>query len=586
MSARLLLALVYVALLAGCNHGKPGDGLPRPGVAEVPDDAAAPDLPEGLSADALEADLAPDPTQPRDAAGGARAWMPAPFFGRVFVTRGRDSVVLHLPALAEAKDFRAFVLTEATSVSAKWSGEAVDGADIHCAGFEQHNSPVAEPVPVPKIELTGLTGKATVVIEALDAPCPFPGVIGQTHADIKVNNNEVPEQDRVTFSFFTPAEIRARYGSLIINGHGPATTLAQPAAPNAPRVLARTTVVVSPLGYAEPPPTTFFDDFADPAATPAFVSAVTEDGGRSQRGKVYQNDRWSFYTFGAERADIFIDRGQLHTVLADWAQDIFSTNVAYPRRAVQLSDNGYLHVTFDVASNSTARRYWWLVLCGADRAGETLDASGLLTSPIVQTAFFYQPDGRNPSLAGWNCLQVFPRDGSPFPLGSDDVKPEADVRVMVNRANAPLRENVVNVSPAQYNQQFVPPGWFRQQDSAGNLGAPMLDDQMLIAPRTRYDFYIRRNRVIMLVNGQQRLCNDFPGVPLTMAEGALGFGQVLYHSTAERLEFSRSYWDRTGQRYYLNNTPYVDARQWDNLGYSENAGEPSGFDPSQCHVHQ
>jgi hypothetical protein len=59
----------------------------------------------------------------------------------------------------------------------------------------------------------------------------------------------------------------------------------------------------------------------------------------------------------------------------------------------------------------------------------------------------------------------------------------------------------------------------------------------------------------MYVNGEQRLCNDFPTVALTMAEGALGFGQVLYHSAAEREEFRAPYWDRTGQRYYLEIHP-------------------------------
>ena len=106
----------------------------------------------------------------------------------------------------------------------------------------------------------------------------------------------------------------------------------------------------------------------------------------------------------------------------------------------------------------------------------------------------------------------------------------------------------------------------------------------LLAPRTAYDIYIRRDRVIMYVNGEQRLCNDFPSVALTMAEGALGYGQVLYHSSAERLEFSRGYNDRTGQLYYLSNTPFVDVRTWDNVGYQEGVGSPADFDDSVCYL--
>ena len=87
---------------------------------------------------------------------------------------------------------------------------------------------------------------------------------------------------------------------------------------------------------------------------------------------------------------------------------------------------------------------------------------------------------------------------------------------------------------------------------------------------------------MLFVNGQQRLCNDFAKYPLTMAEAAVAFGQVLYHSAAERLEFSRSFNLRTGQRYYLENAPYADEREWDNLGFEENVTAPANFDPSPC----
>jgi hypothetical protein len=113
----------------------------------------------------------------------------------------------------------------------------------------------------------------------------------------------------------------------------------------------------------------------------------------------------------------------------------------------------------------------------------------------------------------------------------------------------------------------------------------MLDDLQQIAPRVHWDLYVRRNRVILFANGQQRLCNDFPSNALTMAEGALAFSQVLYHSAAERMEFSLSYWDKTGQRFYLADAPYADFRAWDNLGYDEHVQPPSGFDASLCFNH-
>ena len=67
-----------------------------------------------------------------------------------------------------------------------------------------------------------------------------------------------------------------------------------------------------------------------------------------------------------------------------------------------------------------------------------------------------------------------------------------------------------------------------------------------------------------------------------MAEAAVGFGQVLYHSAAERVEFFRDYNDRTGQQYYIDNGAFIDERTWDNMGYDELQAAPADFDESLC----
>ncbi len=348
-------------------------------------------------------------------------------------------------------------------------------------------------------------------------------------------------------------------------------------------MLARTTVDVTPLGTsAAGPTTTFFDDFQNDGA-PAFVSSLP-DQGRTQAGKLYQNSSYSFYTYGAEAAQFSFSRGQMHFALADWSQDIMSSNIAYPRKPVALSNTDYLHVTYEVQSDATTRRYWELLLCGADTAGATMGSDGKLMGNIIQTPFFMDNDGLNPSVEGWNCLQIFPRQGWPFTLAPDNTNPESEVRVMVNKSGNLGRSSVVNVSPSQYgNVNIGPPSWFRTQGASGTLTGKILDDQQLIAPRTRFDVYIRRDRVVMYVNGEQRICNELgTSGKLTMAEGALGFGQVFYHSAAERIEFNASYWDRRGQRYYIENSPFVDERDWDNVGYDEHVALPSGFDASPC----
>ena len=577
----LLLAVLTLTACSDPAPPPPGTSTPNEEVPVVPD-SSRPVPPDFQPAEVVGNDTAPANEQ-----GQPLSWPTAPRLTPVRVAARRDSVVVLVPEVAGARDYRVFRVPVGATVTADASGqEQVSGTTLYCAGFRQHNLPAGAGLELLRqIEVTDLFGPTRLVIEAVDRPCPFPGVLGAEHADFNVTMSEVPVNERGTYSLFTEAEQRLRYGSLIVNGHGPGARLGQPAEPVAPKVLARTTVLVAPSGTATPRVKDFFDDFRDGDA-PHFVADLPSME-LTQRGKRFQNARWNFHTYGAEAAQFFLDRGQLHTVVADWEQDIFASNIAYPRRVAKLSDTDYLHVTFEVGSNSTSRRYWWLGLCGAPTAGATMDAQGTLRGNIILSPFFHQPDGRNPSVEGWNCLQVFPRDGWPFDLGPSDSRPESDVRVMVNVAGRPSRDSVVNVSPDQYgNPSIGAPGWYRQQRADGTLVGPMLDDQLLIAPRTRFDVYIRRDRVVLYANGEQRLCNDFPSHKLTMAEAAVGFGHVLYHSAAERMEFRADYWDRTGQHYYLNNTPFIDARAWDSLGYEEGVGAPEGFNSAACYVHR
>lgn len=539
----------------------------------------------------VDAVVTANPNSPPDAGGHTLDWENAPLMTDVKVAVNRDSAIIVAPEVVGAYDYRVFAIPADVQIDSSSGGETVGNTTIYCAGVRQHNAPASAALEILRfLEVTGIEGPTTLVIEAIDEQCPFPGILASAHADIDVSKNQdMIAAERIPFSFYTEAEIRARYnGSLIINGHGPATVLGQPAPQISPHVLARTTIIVTPNTTATPT-SQFFEGFenSDPLIFmeefPTPTTLFADDGLR------YENANWNVYSYNMEQTDVLIHNGALHMALADWAQDIFASTVAHPKQTVQLSNTNYLHVTFEVASNASARRYWWFSLCGPD-SGAATDGSGKPTTLFIQTPFFYQPDGKNPTQNQWSCLQVFPRDGSPFALGPTDVDPQSDIRVMVNTPNIADPNSVVNVSPAQHAQQYgnpnlVYPGWFRQIDAAGNFTAPILDDQMLVAPRTRFDFFVRRDRVVMYVNGAQRLCNDFPSNPLTMTEGVLGFAHVIYHSSAERHEFSYSYWDKSGQRYYLQNTPYADERSWDNIGFDEDTAAPAGFDATTCYVH-
>ncbi len=543
-------------------------------------------LPAPWLQDVRPAEVQPGPTGPASEDGAPFGGPAAPLMSGVQYVPNRDSALVVVPPVAGAQDYRVFRLPAGARVTTVGPGEQVSGTVVHCAGFRQRNdawSGVRELVPL--VEVTDLTQPTVLVVEALASPCPFPGPLAPTHADLRVTIDEVPVEDRITFSLFTEVEVRARFGSLVRNGHGRGAGLAQPGPATPPVVLARTTVSVTPLGRGAPRTADFFDDF-DGTSGPLVARGATADGNRTAKpGRQLSNTKWDFFIFNdeADQGSVFETRGTLHVTLPDWGQDVFASVVAVPRLPAALSDTSYLHLTFEVSSNATSRRYWWVGLCGAAQAGQTFDAQRHFTGHLVNTPFFYQPDGLNVSLEGWNCLQFFPRDGAPFPLGPARGRTESDLRVMVNLADAGLRENVVNVSPPQYPANEARPGWFLQRDGQGALGAPVLTDQLLIAPRTRFDAWVRRDRLVLYVNGQQRVCNDFGSSRLTMAEAAVAVGQVLYHSAAERLEFARSFNLRTGQRYYLENLPYVDEREWDNVGFQAGVAAPADFEPARCY---
>jgi hypothetical protein len=638
------------------------------------------------------------------------------------MVQNRDSVIIQVPAVANARDFR--VLVQPTSVTANANGtESVTGGTQFCAGLRQHqarthfvadnvslypyyfytNSGGSSPTnesppnffgdgpptpwswfdldtpPIPAIEVTGVTANMTVTVEALDRLCPFPGAIGQQHDDIVLSQGpdvEHPDNPWInasaitTFPVVTKAEVIAKYGSLIINGQGwaggpnvqaippTAPPFAQPAAPNPPIVLARASITISPLAAPPPPPAGFFDDFSNSNDTfqslpqPNWTYPRYATGGEL----VMQNSKWTVYGNGftccsptapignTGYADAYVDNGALHTTLSDWAEDVLSEITLVPRKAAHINATSYLHVTYEVNSFATNRRYWVVTLCGSSVAGQTLDSTGALKEQIVHSTFFYNPTGMSPSTAGWNCLQIFNRYGNswafsqwgnmhnlngnrppappnngiydladyiynsipsisnPSKTAAYTVHPESDVVVLVNKpiptANLPevggTNEQVVqsaatspiNVSPLQLDNPAGEVAWFYKVDANGNPVSPILDDQQLVSPRTKYDLYIRNNRIIMYVNGQATLCNDFttPTTTLNIADAAVGFHQVLYHSSAE---FEERFVgpDQGGAYHYRYNTPWIDQRTWDNIGFEENVSAPSDFNPQICFEH-
>ena len=534
--------------------------------------------------------------------GEFAGWPVAPDLGTVQVVPNRDSAVLIVPDTAGAKDYRVFSFGPEVKIVINPDGtETVNGATIFCAGREQHAAPVSQkPNKVMlKIEALGIAAKTRFAVEALDGECPFAGVVGAAARDFPLEADLVNLGYGKSFPMRTEDDVRAQYGSLIINGQGPQSLPNYPAPANPPKVLARAGVDVTPLGTGAAP-LPFFDDFSDSTDQFKFVEYYPE---RVSPGKGFHlaNAKWNLYVIDPDQGwwddsakkyyGVNIHHGQLTSYIAQ--QEAFGQNIFSPKQAVKLSDTQYLHVTFETAANSTDRRYWWFSVCGAAQAGATYDSTGNVKGRVQLTPFFYQKDGLSPYIEGWNCLQMFPFEGSYPTIGPTNARTEGSMRVLLNKGQdgtTDTRSSVRNIGPLQWDPTDSTPtcqtcGWYNTLDTSQALTGPLFDDMMYLAPRIKFDVYLRRDRVILYADGAQKLCNDFPNAKLTMAEGAIALGNVLYHSSAEHVEFARADWVRDGQRAILTIVPWVAQHNFDNVGYQENVSSPpAGFDARTCWV--
>jgi hypothetical protein len=592
----------------------------------------------------------------------------APAFGsNIQYVANRDSVMIFLPYVANARDYRVYALVNGVTTIIAGNTEDVSGATISCAGLRQRNecddaqaitdwgqgafyvphcsadvrAVDTPPTVLRQIELDNVTARTILAVEAIDTLCPFPGALGNQHVDVAISGSRVPVQatyqgaagtfplSQATFPIRTEAEIRASYSnSLIVNGEGPAPrptdptqgpfyNVAQPAPAITPTVLNRAIVSVTPTGTTSPPAgyksTDIFDDFSDDTDAFNLIAArqntegVIVPAGFGPIGDVkqYANSKWNWYTFNGMAAQVYVARGQLNSVLADDGQDVMASNVLYPKRTIQLpgDDKTFIHITFETAADATQRRYWWLHLCGADQAGQTYSGTTFPpTEAIVAQPFFMNPNsGSQISLAGWNCFQFVPRGGDYDVLAGGDVhnaalgnngRPETDIRMLVNRATSagqnPLTDttSVILLDPPTDtgDTQVLGGDWYRTWDATRRLNGVILDDQMFIQQKTRFDFFVNRSWAVMYANGVQKACDNFAAHPLTMAEAAVGFGVVFYHSSAERTELQLPDWIRTGQNNYLWNTPFVDVRSFDDVGIQEGVALPSSFDSTVCYT--
>jgi hypothetical protein len=496
-------------------------------------------------------------------------------------------------------------------------------------------------------------GNYKVVVEALASPCPFPGVMGHTDASIPLAEggaqsvrsfndvkalygNEILNGQGSSLADYTTRSARA-------DTPRPAEPVGQPVPPNDPNipadpvVLARSAIAVTRPAADEATngpifdvgSNAVFDDFGSDGIMSSFKTESRSEGAGLVSGGQFGD--WFFWTIAVQQAisasggyengndpkgvQVWRRHGRLYTTFGDWAQDVlgavyFTSTKTLPQ---QLDASKYVHSLFRIDSGASQRRYWHWFMCGGATREELVDPVTRIprARPVAQP-FFYLPAG--PKLDyGFNptapvlgeaktqyhdkeCLNLI-QLGSGWNWGAPGGyakttwfdEPHSELHAFINPAG--VEHGIINLKPAGWNDGDVDGGsgmpW--RVNAQKQATQPMFEPFDQQAPLTHFDVFVRPDRVVFYINGRQSFCSDLSDRPLTMKYGLIGYGNVLYHSSAEiTTNYVGQVQDQKavgGSFHYVMNTPFTDTRIWDAVGHSEKIDIPTPqftFDPALC----
>ncbi len=223
-----------------------------------------------------------------------------PSIPNVTALNRRDALVLYVPNVAGAADYRAYIYDAAkVSYVDAANGKQPRGAVVACAGFRQRYTrgwdatygafagqpgikPVSHRELLQEVEVPGLTvdGSYTVVLEALASPCPYTGVMGHSNATLPVWWEYRVPGTAGTVDLRGYDSVRSLYGNEILNGQGAALTdykqvhVSQCANPNdsSPTCTPTHSAPAEPLGRPVPPGDAIFP--SDPVVLARSVVSV------------------------------------------------------------------------------------------------------------------------------------------------------------------------------------------------------------------------------------------------------------------------------------------------------------------------
>jgi hypothetical protein len=378
--------------------------------------------------------------------------------------------------------------------------------DVLAAGEAAYQRVLHQGGPVTSLTWSGLRARSVLVIEALDAGCPFPrAYLGAFHVDAEQDSAGAP----LGYPTETLDTLRApETGEVYVNGqHDPESR---------PRPIARSFVEVAP----EPPAAfDFHARFDDPGEFEDMQ--LYQDS----LATVYRNARWSIeasacegnFSFGAVLGQLFLGMGRCRVSVVPRG---FSAHISAER---------YLHVRMASDLPSTGRRYPQLLITSA-RSPEADEVESAADLPIH------------------NRLGPLDRAALPGPDSSIIIQPyfsfhELQLQFCGRRGWGPTvrcpRANIYGYNAGESSMPWVGEPW---------LPVPVVTDRVGFDRPVWLDVYASTERVYVFLDGQPAGCAVLPPGQMPAGEVSVALRALLDEPEKDdvvRLEpgrvFERSY---------------------------------------------
>lgn len=357
-------------------------------------------------------------------------------------------------------------------------------------------------IPITSLTWSGVKEETTLVVEALDAGCPWPGGFIGTVAREASTPDDSPT--------ITLEDARLSSGEVFINGQYETT--------NRPKPIARSYVTVKPEPFPE---MDWFESFEEGSLTG--LDTVVEDNIDT---RVYRNDKISVeYNYGGSKNYYY---GELLNQMVVGASN--TLGIVPLGANAKLATDSYLHVTMSVDIASTARRYPQIMITdtpiGQPGVGESFRVP--MAWRLGPTPQDHMPPGPNHTI----IVQTF--------SGQPELQIEfCDLRGWGVSQQCP-RANLYGFHAGDFNDLGWEEPW---------LPNPVLGEYVGMDRLVKFDVYASTKDVYVYIEGKPAGCAVLPEGRFPASDVNINYGIAAYHIDVDEYVTRENprdeYWSRT-----------------------------------------